>query len=549
MDVSRLHDIQGTRNMESSESNPAEKSVRTSGSVIGNSAVQWILGIATFACIFIYHTYPLGLSDFWWHLNTGRWIWTHGVMPVDDPFLYSSASPLDPRAELILRGYPLSQLLFFGTYALAGAKALVILKGVLMTLFYGLLWNHFRRSGLHPITALAIVTALPLLFFRFDELRPQVFSFIFTLLTLQLVEQFLAEERIGKPTNSYMFLLPAIMLLWANLHRGFIIGLGIIGVFLCSEWIARKNGRNPLSDKSFRRFLILSIASSGIAFVNPVGVTATWASFTELSGPFSKVIDEFLGTLRYFEFLGMKQMGYLVVATAVVPALALLYKWRGISMAHWLLLAAFLAAGIMSFRFSLLMVAVVFAIASVYYARDLNRWLAMTKGIPIILLWCIATGFLANSAISRTSLSASALEAGVIPSTAVDYLVRSKPAGNVYNYFEYGGYLSWRLYPQKIFIDQRNLSWNTYEEYSQCWRGDYAKVFGKYRIGVVFYPVHEIPSGKLSRLVGGLLNDKQWGVGYYDGRDIIFIKLDINGNLPLLNKPAVAENIVRHLHG
>lgn len=540
--------------MKSSASSTEKKFVWEPGSFIGKPTIQWILGLVTFACIFIYHTYPLGLSDFWWHLNMGRWIWTNGGMPTDDPFLFSSVSPMDARAELILRGYPLSQLLFFSTYALAGANALVILKGLLMTLFYGLLWNHFRRFGLHPITALAIVGILPLLFFRFDELRPQAFSFIFTLLVLQLVELILAHERSGRPLIRYFVLLPAIMLLWANLHRGFIIGIGILFVFLFSEWIARKTNRNPLSDKAFRRFLILAVVSAGIAFVNPVDITATWASFTEVSGPFSKVIDEFLGTLRYFDFIGIKHMGYLVVATAVVPALALLLKWREISIAHLLLLASFLVAGIMSFRFSLLMVSMVLAIVSVYFARDLNSWLAKAKGIPMILLWCISTGFLANSALSRTSLSitplaSSPLEAGVIPSTAVNYLVQSSPAGNVFNYFEYGGYLSWRLYPQKIFIDQRNLSWDTYEEYSHCWRGDYSAVFGKYRIGVVFYPVYERPSGKLSRLVGGLLNDKQWGVGYYDGRNIVFLNLDLNGNQSLLNKAAVVKDILRHLHG
>ena len=540
--------------MQSSESNTAKRFAWTSGSFIGNSNVKWILGLATFACIFVYHTYPLGLSDFWWHLNTGRWIWINGVIPTDDPFLFSSVSPLDSRAELIIRGYPLSQLLFFGTYSLAGANALVILKSLLMTSFYALLWNHFRRSGLHPIAALSIVGTLPLLFFRFDELRPQVFSFIFTLLLLQLVEDFLAGERSGRPMKRYLYLLPAIMLLWANLHRGFIIGIGILFVFLISEWIARATNRDPLPDRAYRRFLILVIVSSTIAFVNPAGITAIWASFTEVSGPFSKVIDEFLGTLRYFDFIGMKHIGYLIVATAAVPALALLLKWRKINLVHLLLLASFLAAGIMSFRFSLLMVAVVLFIASVYFARDLNCWLDRAKGFPMILLWCISTGLLANAAFSRTSLpimprDTSPLETSVIPSAAVDYLMRSKPAGNVYNFFEYGGYLSWRLYPQKIFIDQRNLSWNTYEEYSQCWRGDYAGVFSKYRIGAVLYPVNERPSGKPSRLVVGLLNDRQWGVGYYDGRNIIFLKLDINDNQPLLDKPAVEANVLRNSHG
>ena len=511
-------------------------------------AVRWALCLMTFALIFLYHTYPLGLSDFWWHLNTGRWIWNNGAMPVDDPFLFTSTSPLDARASLILRGYPLSQLLFLGSYSLAGAYALVILKSLLMTLFYGLLWNQLRRTGLHSITALAIVGLLPLLFFRFDELRPQVFSFIFTLLVLRLVESILADLRRGQILPRYALLLPAIMLLWANLHRGFIIGIGILLVHLFAEWIARKRNLKPLSDDAYRRFMAWAIISMLIALFNPVGITATWASFTEVSGPFSQVIDEFLGTLRYFEFIGMKHISYLIVATAVVPALMLLFKWRELSLAHLLLLASFLAAGIMSFRFSLLMVAIVLVIACAYFARDLNRWLSSARGIPMLLLWCIATGLLSASAFSRTSLSTSPLETGVIPSTATDYLAQAKPAGEVFNFFEYGGYLSWRLYPKKIFIDQRNLSWDTYEEYSKCWRGDYAGVFSKYQIGAIFYPVYERSSGKPSRLIIALLNDPQWAIGYYDGRDIIFLRTDINGDQAVLNKSTVVANILQRSH-
>lgn len=529
------------------EATPVQDSMISS--FCGKRVVVWILALATFAFIFVYHTFPLGLSDFWWHLNTARWIWANGEMPVGDPFLYSSPLPLDDRASLILRGYPLSQLLMLGIYNLGGIYALVILKGVLMTLFYGLLWNHLRRNGLHPVLALAVVAPLPLLFFRFDELRPQVFSFIGTLLVMQLIEYILVHEKQGKPPRwRVLVALPLIMLLWANLHRGFIVGVGILLVYLFAEWIARKRGNDALPDAAFRRLLIVVFASAGIAFFNPVGVTAMWASFTEVSGPFSKVIDEFFGTIRYFEFHGMKHIGYMVVAVAVVPSLALLFKWRQIGIAHLLVLVPFLAAGILSFRFSLMMVAVVLAIASVYFFRDLNRWLSIAKGIPIILLWCVSTGFLANTALHRTALAASPLENGVIPSAAADYLARSNIVGNIYNPFEYGGYLSWRLYPRKIFIDQRNLSWDVYEEYSQVWRGKYAEVFNRYQVGAVFYSVYS-EGGRPSRLIAGLLNDNQWGVGYYDGLDIIFIRYDINGHLPFLNKQEVVADILRRLRG
>jgi hypothetical protein len=511
--------------------------------------VQWTLGLLTFAFVFIYHTFPLGLSDFWWHLNTARWIWEHASMPVTDPFLYSSPVPLDGRASLILRGYPLSQLLMLGIYNLGGIYALVLLKGVLMTVFYALLWNQLRRSGLHPVLALAAVAPLPLLFFRFDELRPQIFSFIGTLLLLQMTEALLQRERQGRAATWPMLAaFPATMLLWANLHRGFIIGVGMLFCYLLAEWIARRRKVDALPDGALRRFLVLVLVSMGVSFVNPVGVTALWASFTEVSGPFSAVVDEFFGTLRYFEFHGMPQMGYIVVALAVVPSLAVLLKWKRLSIAHGLILAAFVAAGILSFRFSLMMVALALAIACIYFARELNRRLLGGKGAVAVLLWCVATGGLANSAIDRTALFKAPLEQGVIPVSAVDYLAQTPIVGNIYNSFENGGYLSWRLYPRQFFIDPRNLSWGVYEEYSRAWRGDYEALFNKYQIGAVFYPVYS-NGDKPSNLVVKLFKDNRWAVGYYDGANVVFIRYDMNSQLPFLNKRQVGEDILRQMRG
>lgn len=526
----------------------------------GNRPVLWSLCFITFALVFVYHTYPLGLSDFWWHLNTGRWIWSNGSLPVDDPFLFSSPVPLDARASLILRGYPLSQLLMLAVYSIGGIHALVVLKGALMTLFYGLLWNHVRRNGVHPVLALAVAGLVPLMFFRFDELRPQIFSFIFTLLVMQLAEYMLATEKQGKPLRWYVpAALPVIMLLWANLHRGFIIGVGILIVYLLSEWVGLRRGNSAssrdvssqivLSKAAFRRFLIVTVVSAAMAFFNPAGITAMWASFTEVSGPFAAVVDEFFGTVKYFGFYGMRWLGYLIVAVAAIPFLALLYRWRQLRLAHFILAASFLAAGVLSFRFSLMMVAVLIAIASAYYVEDINRLLSAGKGIAVMLLWVLSAGMLANAALSRTSLAASPLESRVIPSGAVDYLARSGIEGNIYNAFEYGGYLSWRLYPRKIFIDQRNLSWDVYQEYSKAWRGDYEPVFAKYRIAAVVYPIADMSNGRSSRLVSGLLGDKRWEVGYYDGRDIVFIRPDINGQLTMLDKQKVANDVLLRMRG
>ncbi len=515
---------------------------------VDRPVIRWTLCLITFAFIFVFHTYALGLSDFWWHLSTGRWIWEHGTVPNNDPFLFTSVAPPNDQALQILRGYPLAQLLFLASYTLGGIYALLVLKGLLMTLLYGSLWNQLRSNGLHPVLALCIVALLPIPFFRFDDLRPQMFTFIFTLLVFQFIEYIIARERRGDPLKVYvMLLLPFAMLLWANLHGGFIIGIGLLLIHLFAEWKARAKGRDRLSDESYRRLLAVFLLSIGATLLNPGGITALWASFAVVSGPFAKVIDEYFGTLKYFQFHGFGYMGYIVLVAAFIPVFSLPLKWRELRLAHMLMVPAFLVAGIMSFRFSLLMVAVCIVIACSYFARDLNRRFLARKGIPLLILWCATTGLMADIALNRTALAGSPLEAGVFPAAAVDYLERYKPPGNLYNFYEYGGYLGWRLYPQKIFIDQRGLSWDVYEEYSDAWRGDYPGVFDKYKIGVVLYPVHENQTGKPSRLVGGLLYDSGWGIGYYDGRNIVFVRNGINSQLPILDKQKVVEHIRTHL--
>lgn len=525
-----------------------QRSSWQSGLSINKQYTQWVLCFFTFIFIFIFNTSPLELSDIWWHLNTGRWIWANSEIPTSDPFLFTSVQPLDERASLILRGYPLSQLLFFGTYTLAGNYGLLALQGLSFTLFYGLLWNYFRQHGLHPLLASAIIGLLPIPFFHFVDLRPHVFSFVGTLLVMQLIEHILANERNGLQPKPYVLLfLPATMFLWANLHPGYFIGVVLLFVYLLSEWIARKKGRASLPDKAFRRFLAVVLFSVAITVFNPAGISAIWVGFTTASGPFAKVIDEYMGTLKYFEFYDLKYMGYIVVAAAVLPSLALLIKWREITIAHMLMVASFLAAGVLSFRFSLLMVAVILSVACVYFARELNRWFSHAKGIPLILLWCVSTWFLASSAINRTALTGSPVRS-IIPSAAADYLVQTKPSGNIYNYFGYGGYLSWRLYPQKVYIDQRALSWDAHEEYLQSWQNDYSEVFHKYQIGVVFSPIINLTTRKRSPLVVRLLDDNEWAISYYDSLNIIFIRRDINNGLRIFkDKQKIAEDVLRRL--
>ena len=56
-----------------------------------------------FALVFLFFTFPMGLSDYWWHMNTGRWIWENLSIPSVDPFTYSYAKDDDIRRVVILK--------------------------------------------------------------------------------------------------------------------------------------------------------------------------------------------------------------------------------------------------------------------------------------------------------------------------------------------------------------------------------------------------------------------------------------------------------------
>src|SRR5207244_3225730 len=55
-----------------------------------------------------------------------------------------------------------------------------------------------------------------------------------------------------------------------------------------------------------------------------------------------------------------------------------------------------------------------------------------------------------------------------IPAGAADYILTHHLTGPIFNTYEQGGYLIWRVSPQtRVFIDGRSLSETVYRDYNQ----------------------------------------------------------------------------------
>ena len=151
---------------------------------------------------------PVEPDDFWHYLEAGRYMVQSGALL--DADRYSFTAPGRPFVNLHWG----SQVLFYLGYRLGGIPLLVVLHAVSTGAAFALVFMtaHRRAASLRlaaVATILEFVVGWPCL-----TLRPQAFSVLLFALTVFLVEL------------DRMLALPAVFVIWANLHAAFPLEIG-----------------------------------------------------------------------------------------------------------------------------------------------------------------------------------------------------------------------------------------------------------------------------------------------------------------------------------
>lgn len=493
-----------------------------------------------FGAAFVFFANPIDAGDFWWHLLTGRWIWEHGTLPDADPFTYTVAHDRDPRRLLVLQGYWLSELALYLVQRLSGFAGIVVGRALFFTGLFWLLYKTVRANGIAALNALLIVAPLPFLCTRFVEARPQAVSFLASLLLFLLLERGLESLRSGRGAG-LLRLSPLLMLLWANAHRGYLIGHVLLGTYLVAECYRYVAGRQALPSREFRAFLFWVAGAIAASFVNPRPGGAFLVTLRELDSPFLQSIDEFLPIWEYVRWnpspLLLPGMLALLALALVVMAVA----WRRLQWRHAFLFVGFAAMGLWSFRFSIFFVLFSVVLASAYLPQALRRARGggrhlVTAGVALL------STLLVVSAVDSNPFPRTAVKTGVLPEAAVDFIVETRPPEPLFNPFEWGGYLGWRLHPDyRLFIDSRNLDVDVLERYLQAKEGGHRAVFEEDGINsALFYPVTP-NSGKIPAVVLTLLVDERWNLVHVDDLAVLFVRAEKNPGIPSIPKGALVD--------
>ncbi len=470
--------------------------------------------------VFLVFLTPMELGDVWWHLSSGEWIAENRALPEGDPFSFTNEVA---GAKFVLRGFWLGQVLLYGVHRLFGVHGLVVLKALLFTLTAFVVQRTVEERGLAPPLGYALV--LPALFIAvyYDEMRPQTFSFLFFALAVYLLEG----ARTGgtpteRPFSGRHWLLPPLMLLWANVHPGFSIGVAIISAYL-AESLARAAFGKPLN----RGFVLASAAAVGFSALNPNGLEAvlrTAQAVLASVGGGASGIHEHLPMKEFSSFTGQPYLYPAIIAFAALGLASFLLRIRRPDV---LRLAVFLALTLISvrnFRAGFFL-----AIAGVpAIAGNLSGVLRPRRPGGPRASAALAAALVLFAALflwPRTVFKKPAMNPRLIPVKAAAFIEEASLPPNLYHPYEWGGYLAWRLYPKYgVFIDGRAIGPRA--EYAEVFSAGprWKEILDKYGVNTAAFWAIQPFGGEVPPVVFALLGEEGWEPAYWDLQSVVFTR-------------------------
>jgi len=254
----------------------------------------------------------LGDAGIGWHIRTGELILeTHAVPRVDS---FSS----------VMHGQPwyawewLYDVKVGYLHGAAGLNGVVAYSAFIIALTFALLNRMMLARGAHlPVAVLFLLLTLSASTIHFLA-RPHLFSWLFVVAWFGVLEKFDTDGN-----RRWLAWLPVTVLLWVNVHGGFLLGLVLLGIYFASAvltaWTSGMDAGRKAALRRARVLVIAGVVSAAATFANPYGYKLHVHIYRYLGDRFlMNHIDEFLSP----NFHGLPQKCFAVLVLIAVAAAA-----------------------------------------------------------------------------------------------------------------------------------------------------------------------------------------------------------------------------------
>jgi hypothetical protein len=486
----------------------------------------------------------LGDASIGWHIRNGDLMLQSHSITRTDPFSVTMGGQTWYAWEWLYDLAIAGIHHWFGLNGVVFATAVIIAATFALTLRLGL-----RRGASLPIAVVLLAFALGASMIHLFA-RPHVLSWLFTVVWFQGLE---SSENMGPRESRRLWWLPVLMLLWVNVHGGFVLGFVLLGLYLLSNAIryfrARQQGQTQEMQSLASRLKELGLvtaASLAASLVNPYGYKLHLHVYRYLSSRWlMNHIDEFLSP----DFHGVAQQCFVAILLITIATLAVAGRKLSLSRLFVLLFAAY--SGLYASRslpvsslLITLMVAPLLtqAIADASTNSDLSlrlrallsRWqsfgsrMARTemnfRGHGWALL-VVAAGVLAcahQGRIGRYQWMDAHFDSKHLPVQAGEAIAQREVREPIFAPDSWGGYLIYRLYPaNKVFVDDRHDLYGEefLKDYLKAVRltPDWEKFLNEKKVNWVLVPSE-------SPLANMLEETSRWKMVYRDSTAVLFVR-------------------------
>lgn len=463
-------------------------------------------------------------GDTGYHIRTGRYILENLRVPTHDFYSYTCTGK-----DWVAFSWG-NDVIYAIADKIAGLNGVVILATIfiLATLYivYKLLLS-WKINFFVLAVSLLIVTVVTSIHWL---ARPHLFTAFFTVLLFYLIEK-------AKDDKKYYYPMPFLILLWANIHPGFISGFFIFGCYFIGyilEYIFNKDEREKYKERIIIVFIV-SLISLAFSFITPYGIKLHYYIYETLSS--SRMVNttneylspNFHGTLAVIVY---EISLMLLIIFGYLKSKRLLDMPKILLVIFWIHLSLFAIRNIV--LYSLIAIPCLALIINDIIAQ--NNWesfnLASEKYIKKELLFkyhfwpgfliiasiliALNNGYLFNYKVLNCYFPDKSL-----PVKAFKYLEKYPLKGNMLNEDNWGGFILYAYPSIKVFMDGRLDMYQEdfigkYHNIIYCQPG-WQKLLDEYKVEWIVFE-------KNNHFYNNLVNTPEWKIYYEDPTASILVR-------------------------
>lgn len=501
---------------------------------MNRSKILFCVGVISFfSLLVLYFFHPIPLQgpnvDLGHHLLLGKIITTTNSVPKVN--LLSFTYPNFP----FINTHWVSDVIFYQTFSFFGYNGL-ILHATLLVVFTFLFLFFSQPVKKRLFSAIPVSFLYLQILIDRTEVKPELISLL--LLSIFLFVLY----RYRKTYTKWVYLLIPLELLWVNTHIYFILGEAVLILFLIDIFLL---GGRSFRSKKVQTLALILVCSFAATFANPNFVKGALYPFF-VFGNYGYSVIENLNFLQAAKTNGDLTFLYFALSSVFLWTGFTIYR-RKVGLIDFLLSFLFTGVAIVAVRNFPLFVVGTFAPMVIVVSLAVKSWkerLKIKHKQTLSVYLFIGAIVLAMPGIVW-GLRLHGLGFGVVDNAngAINFFEQNNLSGPIYNNYNIGNYLEYRLYPrEKVFVDGRPEGYPKKFFEAEYYPAEssiegFNKVDAIRHFNTIIYE-HKNQTLTVNPLLSGLVKDANWKVVFVNSSIVIFVKKDSN-------LPAITQNTVK----